>query len=222
MIYELRQTSHRRYYIKIADYFSKLGFTPNTWTIIGFFMGFFMAVMIYFRSYLWAMVFGLLMAFCDIMDGEIAKLKNNTTPFGRLLDVTVDKYVEGFIGLAAGLSMPQVLLPSLVWAALSIWGSVLISVVSNVGGMITTKKPFKLVGRGDRGLIIWIGLILGMINPVFFTYSIICITVLSHITVSSLLIEYSFILKKEGKSLPGKQEEGKLSSPTSVETFVVH
>ena len=81
MIYELRQTSHRRYYIKIADYFSKLGFTPNTWTIIGFFMGFFMAVMIYFRSYLWAMVFGLLMAFCDIMDGEIAKLKNNTTPF---------------------------------------------------------------------------------------------------------------------------------------------
>lgn len=197
MIYELRQSSHRRYYLKVAEFLSRLGLTPNTWTLIGLLMGFSMAVMIYFKFYFAAMIFGLIMACCDIMDGEIAKLKNNTSPFGRLLDVTVDKYVEGFIGLAAGLSMPEVLLPSLVWGVLCVWGSILISVVSNVGGILTKTEPFKMVGRGDRGLIIWMGLIFGIFNPVLFTYCIIVITVLSHITVISMLIQYSIILKQE-------------------------
>ena len=220
MIYELRQTSHRSYYLKVADYLSKLGISPNTWTIIGLFMGFVMAVMIYFQSFFWAMIFGLAMACCDIMDGEIAKLKNNTSPFGRLLDVTVDKYVEGFIGLAAGLSMPEVLLPSLLWAALSIWGSILISVVSNVGGLLTETKPFKLVGRGDRGLIIWLSLILGIFNPVLFTYGIIVITVLSHITVVSLLLQYSMILTREDREKKSKRagDVTKLSSSNKIKT----
>ncbi|MEQ8169864.1 MAG: CDP-alcohol phosphatidyltransferase family protein [Candidatus Eremiobacterota bacterium] len=220
MIYELRQSTHRKYYLKVADRLARLGFTPNTWTMIGLFMGFSMALMIYFRSYFWAMIFGLAMACCDIMDGEIAKLKKTTTPFGRLLDVTVDKYVEGFIGLAAGLSMEPVLMPSLIWGILSIWGSVLISVVSNVGGILTKKQPFKLVGRGDRGLIIWVGLILGLIKPVFFSYSIILITILSHITVIVMLIEYSIILKKEEKALPEKEENIKPSVET--QECVIH
>lgn len=220
MIYELRQSAHRKYYLKVADRLSRLGFTPNTWTMIGFFMGFSMALMVYFHSYFWAMIFGLAMACCDIMDGEIAKLKNNTTLFGRLLDVTVDKYVEGFVGLAAGLSMEPVLMPSLIWGVLSIWGSVLISVVSNVGGILTKKQPFKLVGRGDRGLIIWVGLILGLIKPVFFSYSIILITILSHITVIVMLIEYSVILKKEEKNLPEKQEKN--SSSVETQECVIH
>lgn len=224
MIYELRQTAHRKYYLKIADYFSRLGFTPNTWTIIGLFMGVFMSLMIYFQYYFYAMLFGLVMAFCDIMDGEIAKLKNNTTRFGRLLDVMVDKYVEGFVGLAAGLSMPQVLLPSLVWGILSVWGSILISVVSNIGGILTDKKPIKIVGRGDRGLLIWIGLILGMIRPVFFTYSVIVITVLSHITVIHMLIQYDLILRREeiNKNTNKEDVEKPLSESLEQEREIVH
>jgi len=215
MIYELRQTSHRRYYLRGADYLSRLGISPNTWTLIGLFMGFFMAIMVYYRLYFWAMLFGLVMACCDIMDGEIAKLKNNTSKFGRLLDVTVDKYVEGFIGIAAGLSMPEVLLPSLLWAGLCIWGSILISVVSNIGDILTDAKPFKLVGRGDRGLIIWLGLLLGIFSPVLFTYCIILITVLSHITVIALLIQYAFILEKEDsrKKVKSIQEISKVETP---------
>jgi hypothetical protein len=112
--------------------------------------------------------------------------------------------------------MEPVLMPSLIWGVLSIWGSVLISVVSNVGGILTKKQPFKLVGRGDRGLIIWVGLILGLIKPVFFSYSIILITILSHITVIVMLIEYSIILKKEEKNL--SLQQGHVSSSNSVET----
>jgi phosphatidylglycerophosphate synthase len=169
------------------------------------------------------MIFGLVMAFCDIMDGEIAKLKNNTTPFGRLLDVMVDKYVEGFVGLAAGLSMPAVLFPSLVWGILSVWGSILISVVSNIGGIITDKKPVKLVGRGDRGILILIGLIGGMIRPVFFTYSVIIITVLSHITVIHMLIQYDLILKKEEmkKKVNKEVHEASISSSLEPEREIV-
>jgi len=201
MIAELRETQHRKFYLKVASVLERLKVSPNTWTLVGFTFGAGMALFIYLKMYLIALIFGLLMALCDIMDGEIAKKNNTTTPFGKLLDVTTDKYVEGMIGLASGLSMPQVLLPSLVWGVLSVWGSIVISLVSNVGSSLTTRKVFKLVGRGDRGLIIAAGLILGgLVSPVFFTYSMILITVSSHITALSMLIQYYFILRKDDGS----------------------
>src|SRR3989338_6058256 len=146
---------------------------PNLLTVLGLVFGIFAAYLIFKRYFLVSIVFLILTALCDMCDGWVARLSRKTTKFGVIFDVTVDKYVEGFIGLAFAFVAPQVIFPAYIWVVIAVFGSIIISLVSNIGLLLA-----RFFGN------------------IFLTYTIILIAILSHLTVLSLVIDYYKILKK--------------------------
>jgi phosphatidylglycerophosphate synthase len=82
--------------------------TPNQITLAGASMGMIGAFLLSWAGY-WPKIIGsLLFLFCiivDGVDGEIARLKLQATPFGHLLDVITDNivHIAIFVGVALGL-----------------------------------------------------------------------------------------------------------------------
>jgi len=91
----------------VANIFLKLNITPNNITIIGFIIGLLPFVFISFDKPLIAVSFLWVSGFLDAVDGEMARVSNNSTPWGTLMDITFDRLVELGVVLAIALKQPQ-------------------------------------------------------------------------------------------------------------------
>lgn len=90
-----------------ANIFLKLNMTPNNITIIGFIIGLLPFLFIYFDKPLVAVTFLWVSGFMDAVDGEMARISNNSTPWGTIMDVTFDRLVELGVVLVIALKQPQ-------------------------------------------------------------------------------------------------------------------
>ena len=98
--------------IIIARLFLKF-LRPNQMTILGFILGFFMCILIFFQFYFAALALLLLNRFCDGLDGTMARL-TTPTPLGGYLDIVSDFTIySGFI-LAFGFSNSSYIYLSMV------------------------------------------------------------------------------------------------------------
>ena len=88
--------------IIIAKLFLKF-LKPNQMTILGFILGFFMCILIFFQFYFAALALLLLNRFCDGLDGVIARL-TIPTPLGGYLDIVSDFTIYSGFVLAFGFS----------------------------------------------------------------------------------------------------------------------
>ena len=88
--------------IIIAKLFLKF-LKPNQMTILGFILGFFMCILIFFQFYFAALALLLLNRFCDGLDGTMARL-TNPTPLGGYLDIVSDFTIYSGFVLAFGFS----------------------------------------------------------------------------------------------------------------------
>ena len=86
----------------IAKLFLKF-LKPNQMTILGFILGFFMCILIFFQFYFAALAFLLLNRFCDGLDGTMARL-TTPTPLGGYLDIVSDFTIYSGFVLAFGFS----------------------------------------------------------------------------------------------------------------------
>ena len=90
-----------------------LGVTPNAITLLSLVFGLITGIEIA-RDHLWnSMLFGFLMSFSDIVDGQLAKEHGLATRFGGILDSTIDRYNEFII--FAGLGARFYFLAEPVW-----------------------------------------------------------------------------------------------------------
>ena len=88
--------------IIIAKLFLKF-LKPNQVTILGFILGFFMCILIFFQFYFAALALLLLNRFCDGLDGTMARL-TTPTPLGGYLDIVSDFTIYSGFVLAFGFS----------------------------------------------------------------------------------------------------------------------
>ncbi len=88
--------------IIIAKLFLKF-LKPNQMTILGFILGFFMCILIFFQFYFAALALLLLNRFCDGLDGTMARL-TTPTPLGGYLDIVSDFTIYSGFVLAFGFS----------------------------------------------------------------------------------------------------------------------
>jgi phosphatidylglycerophosphate synthase len=76
-----------------------VGVTPNQLTVLG--LLFSAAGGVTFALGLWDLRLGALCIVtagaCDILDGAVAKMGGRTTPFGAMLDSSLDRYSDGFL-----------------------------------------------------------------------------------------------------------------------------
>ncbi len=73
--------------------------TPNQITIFRFFTVPFVAVLLYFGEYAYALPLFAISAFTDALDGALARTKNKITEWGKIYDPIADKLLIGVVAL---------------------------------------------------------------------------------------------------------------------------
>ena len=187
--------------IKTGEFFSKLGPTPNQYTLISLF---FAILAFYFLiknpstakggdermfidiDLILALIFFLLATILDFIDGTVARFTQRETKKGAYLDTICDRYVEGIILLGfLFLPLADFLLPAKVWIFLALFGSFLTTyskAAAKEKEMVTEELKKGLLGRGERVILIFLAMLLGIFNLSFVIYPIIILAIFSNIT----------------------------------------
>ncbi len=187
--------------IKTGEFFSKLGLTPNQYTLISLF---FAILAFYFLiknpstskggdermfidiDLMLVLIFFLLATLLDFIDGSVARFTQRETKKGAYLDTICDRYVEGIILLGfLFLPLKDLLLPAGVWIFLAFFGSLMTTYAKAAAkekDLVTTELKKGLIGRAERIVLISLSLILGAFNLSWVIYPIIILAILSNIT----------------------------------------
>ena len=177
--------------VKVGILFSKVGLSPNQWTLLTLVPTFVALYFLVKESFLLAAIFFIAASFIDLIDGSVARVTGRVTKLGAYLDTIVDRYVEGLI--IFGLLFAS--LPNLVVSNFTIPLSALVFIFFFGSAMTTyskaaakekelTEKEIKggILERAERLILLFIGILLAIYNPLYLTYVIGILAVLSNIT----------------------------------------
>jgi len=174
--------------VLIGKTFSLLPITPNGYTYLS---GVFALIGMYYiimQRLSLAIVFFFIGAFLDFVDGAVARNKNISTKVGAYLDTIFDRYVEGmiFFGMLF-LPLPKIWLPAYAWIFLVMFGSVVTTYAKAAAKekeLVNQELKGGILSRGERLILIFIALLLGLAYPdfVYTTYILILIAVLGNFT----------------------------------------
>lgn len=171
---------------RVGHLFSKLGLTPNQYTLISLFFALLAFCFLIRVNLILAFIFFLISAFLDFIDGAVAKFTQRETKKGAYLDTISDRYVEGIILLGfLFLPLTPFLLSAKVWIFLALFGGLLTTYAKAAAkekGVITTEMKKGLLGRGERTILISLALLLGIFNLAWLIYPIIILAILSNLT----------------------------------------
>ncbi|MDD5696598.1 MAG: CDP-alcohol phosphatidyltransferase family protein [Candidatus Pacebacteria bacterium] len=174
--------------VLIGKTFSLLPITPNGYTYLS---GVFALIGMYYmimQELALSIVFFFIGAFLDFVDGAVARNKNISTKVGAYLDTIFDRYVEGmiFFGMLF-LPLPKIWLPAYAWIFLVMFGSVVTTYAKAAAKekeLVNQELKGGILSRGERLILIFIALLLGLAYPdfVYTTYILILIAVLGNFT----------------------------------------
>lgn len=169
-----------------GDIFSKLGLTPNQYTLLSLV---FVSAAFYFllsEKLAWALIFFLIASFLDFIDGAVARSLQKETKKGAYLDTICDRYVEGIILLGfLFLPLSDFFLPAKVWIFLAFFGSLMTTYAKAAAReKELTEQELKkgLLGRAERTILIIGAMFLGIFNFPWTIYPLIALAILSNFT----------------------------------------
>jgi len=141
----------------------KCRITPNILTIAALLASAAAGVLFYLRLEFWGIVAVAVNAFCDMMDGAVAREMKIQSLRGDFLDHAVDRYADIFIicGLFAGGLVPW---PVGVFALTGVLMSSYLGTQAQAVGV--GRFYGGLLGRADRLVLIMVVGIIGLIFPV--------------------------------------------------------
>lgn len=171
---------------RFGQVFSKLGLTPNQYTLISLFFVILSFSFLIRADLILALIFFLAAALLDFIDGAVAKFLQKESKKGAYLDTICDRYVEGII-LLGFLFLPllPVFLSAKVWIFLALFGSFLTTYAKAAAkekGLVTEELKKGLIGRVERIILIFLSLLLGIFNLSWIIYPLIILAIFSNIT----------------------------------------
>ncbi|MBA7705653.1 Phosphatidylinositol phosphate synthase [subsurface metagenome] len=189
---------------KVASYYltqpavrilARTSITPNAITWFGFLLAVGAAAFI-ITGYLFAAGLVVLLAgFFDILDGALARHRNQTTRFGAVLDSTLDRLAEAVVLLGILvlflLTEEQPILLAKEWSILlvgvALLGSLLVSYVKARAEALGLECQVGLFTRAERVIVLALGLLLNQIAYAL-VIALAIIAVFSFITVGQRLL----------------------------------
>lgn len=163
MINERMQEWGRTQARRIAAWLRWTGLTPNALTIIGLLLNCAVAAVLWQGYLLSGGILVLGAGLFDLLDGAMARITGQITPFGSFLDSTLDRYSE--VILYGGLLLYMLTTPDArvgtILIYLTICGSILVSYARARAEALGYKLQVGLLARPERILILAAGLILG-------------------------------------------------------------
>lgn len=173
--------------IKIGIGFSKLRLSPNMWTGISLMPVLAAVYYLFYQDFLAAAILFIISSFLDLVDGSVARVTGRVSKLGAYLDTVVDRYVEGIIMfglLFAGL--PGFYLPAYAWIFLFFFGGLMTTYVKAAAKEkgLTGDRELKggLLERAERLIVLFIGILLAIWNPLYLTYVLVALAVLANVT----------------------------------------
>lgn len=172
---------------RIGRFFSIFPLSPNQYTLISVISALFYFYFLVKSNIIFAILFFLIAAFLDFIDGSVARYKNLATKKGAYLDTIVDRFVEAILLLGMlFLRLPEVILPSYVWIFLILFGSMMTTYTKAAAkekDLVSEELKGGLLARGERLILIIISLIVAIFNLEWSVYILILIAILSNFTV---------------------------------------
>ncbi|MBU0979869.1 MAG: CDP-alcohol phosphatidyltransferase family protein [Nanoarchaeota archaeon] len=156
---------------RVAKALLLIRFKPNTWSVLGLPFALLAAYFLYLQDYPKALVFVLVAALCDYLDGTMAKVSGQITKFGNYLDAMMDRIVEIiiFFGFAFYYPMPSFF---------AISGSLLMSYSKARAAMLVKigNRDVPAIGeRADRMILLMVGMLLAIFLPKIYGYDTLAI-----------------------------------------------
>lgn len=171
---------------KVGRFFSKSKIHPNYFTLISILFGVFCFLSLLWQNLISGMVFFVLAAFCDFVDGAVARTSLKVTKVGAYLDTIFDRYVEGMV--LAGfffLPLPKFFIPASVWIFLCLFGSLMTTYAKAAAKekeMVKKELKKGLFGRPERMILIFLSLFLGVFNLYWLVFVLIILAIFSNFT----------------------------------------
>jgi archaetidylinositol phosphate synthase len=173
---------------KIGSAFSHLPISPNQWTVISLLP---VIASVYFLSkgaFIIAAILFIVSGFLDMVDGAVARKTGRTTKKGAYLDTIVDRYVEVIIifGLLFA-SLPELLIPAYAWIFVYLFGGLMTTyskAAAKEKELIEKGSELKggILERAERLLLLFIGLLLASVNPLYLTGMLALLAVLTNVS----------------------------------------
>jgi CDP-diacylglycerol--glycerol-3-phosphate 3-phosphatidyltransferase len=169
--------------------------TPSAVTWFGFILALSAAALVITRHLFAAGFVVLIAGFFDLLDGALARRMEQATPFGAVLDSTLDRLSEAVVLLAILVSFIEIpLLVLLVFLALL--GSLLVSYIRARAEAVGLECRLGLFTRAERVVVLALGLLLShLANALVIALAI--IVVFSFVTVGQRLV-YVWQQRKTG------------------------
>ena len=144
--------------VRLLPHLARIGLTPNQVTIANLLNGLLIMASIAGHQYILAAVLTQLYLFLDILDGNLARYREMSTPLGAILDKMGDRFFYNGVMIVLGLATPV----HWVWIVLFLLAHNLHSIAATfyIVPAIRTMPTFKRFGLKK----IWMkhGYILGM------------------------------------------------------------
>jgi phosphatidylglycerophosphate synthase len=170
----------------IAKGFERVGFTPNQVTFLGLIFSLLAFVAI---SLDLPVLYGVLVFFSGLLDGvdgALAKITDQTSPKGGLLDSLSDRYSDFILILGfsfwRGHSNFYFLLPFNLWVIISLVGFIMVSYTRSLGELNALDLDRGIAGRSERLFILSVCSILYPFNAAFPIYGLIVAGILANLT----------------------------------------
>ena len=170
----------------VADFFSPLPITPNQYSFNSVVFAFICFYFLLKQNLAWAILFFLIAAFMDFVDGAVARRKNLATKKGAYLDTVFDRFVEGILLLGfLFLPLPQIFFPIYIWIFLILFGSMMTTYAKSAAKeKELTVKELKggLMSRGERSLFYLLAMITGIFCTEGMAWILIIMAALTNLT----------------------------------------
>lgn len=182
----------------VARHAHGLGLRPNTVTILGLITALVSAVHYGLRiSVALGALFCLLSGLCDALDGAVATLFGESTPFGGFLDSLLDRYSDALIILGiivGGFCDP-------LWGLAALVGSFMVSYArARAEAEGVSMSSIGLAERAERILIISVSSLLALVDEIVLSYGVVLLAVLTQITVLQRLYHVWRVTELNGAS----------------------
>jgi len=172
----------------MVRFLARTPITPSALTWFGFLLAIGAAALIATEHLLIAGLVVLVAGLFDMLDGALARHTNRATPFGAVLDSTLDRLSEGILLL--GILVLYAREPSItgvLLAGAALLGSPLVSYIRARGEALGLECQVGLFTRPERVIVLALGLLLSHFNYALII-ALAIIVVFSFITIGQRLI----------------------------------
>ncbi|MFX1576305.1 MAG: CDP-alcohol phosphatidyltransferase family protein [Promethearchaeota archaeon] len=178
----------------LAGGFIRLGFAPNTISVLAFFFAWLAAFLL--SLYHWVLIYGLLVFLAGVLDGvdgEVARRTGQVSLAGGFLDSMLDRGADVLV-LLPFLWLPNPFPhwgPSWCWVIVAAIGVILVSYSrSRAQAAGVTDTDVGLAARSERLFILVVTSIGAVLYPPLLYVGLVLVAILSHLTVIYRVLYY--------------------------------